>query len=107
MYQLTKLRLVAAATYLPEDYLRLRLRFAKPRLADSAQPAVFSRKTEALSRSHEERGGRGPMQRLVDPPSHCYGVTWVRLRVVENRGSDDPALGSGARESRWFCYGVD
>ena len=47
------------------------------------------------------------MQRLVDPPSHCYGVTWVRLRVVENRGSDEPVLGSGARESRWFCYGLD
>jgi hypothetical protein len=30
--------LVAAATYLPEDYLRLRLRFAKPRF--SSQPAL-------------------------------------------------------------------
>jgi hypothetical protein len=29
-------RLIATATYLPEDYLRLRLRFAKPRFEDSA-----------------------------------------------------------------------
>jgi len=33
VYQLTKVRLVATATYLPEDYLRLRLRFAKPRVS--------------------------------------------------------------------------
>jgi hypothetical protein len=31
VYQLTKVRLVGTATHLPEDYLRLRLRFAKPR----------------------------------------------------------------------------
>ena len=37
---------IAAVTYLPEGYLRLRLRFAKPRFADSVQCSVFSRKTE-------------------------------------------------------------
>ena len=51
MYQLTKVRLVAAATYLPEDYLRLRLRcqliatatyLAKPRFTKPRYQLVAS-----------------------------------------------------------------
>jgi hypothetical protein len=37
----------------------------------------------------------------------CYAVTWVRLRAVENEGSDEATWGSGAPESRCFSSGLN